>query len=626
MRKKLRGIGIFVSLMTVLTCHAQPDPNVQKNDSSYNTPAGKHLLRLAEPERQQLADPIEKIESERRLHHIKISENIQKEHLSSQLLAIQEKEDQRIAEKKLHIESLRNQIKGYPVIGAMGDTLFLVYSKMGASTPDERAKSITKKIKVLYDDDFLSIDSITVVHSESTYDIIYGEMIVASVSETDAMWYNISMPQLANHFKEQIKASVANARNEHSLTKLLVRIALMLMVFLTAWGIVWAIGKSHARMLLYIDRRKDKWLRNLMYKDYTFLTAEQELKAIFYLARIFKWFVYAILLYITLPIVFSIFPFSRGWANSLFHLVWSPFKNILLGVWDYLPNMFTILVLLVAMKYVIKFVRYIFQEIETEKLKISGFHADWAMPTYSIVRFLLYAFTFVLVFPHLPGSESNIFRGVSVFIGILISLGSSSAIANMVAGLVITYMRPFKIGDRIKIGDIQGDVLEKTLLVTRIKTTKNEIVTIPNSTVLSGNTVNYSSEARNKGLIIYTTVTMGYDVPWQKTHQALIDAALRTNLLLKDPKPFVLQTGLDDFYAAYQINAYTQEASMQATIYSELHQHIQDVCNERGIELMSPHYRATRDGNASTIPPDFLPKDYQAPAFNVTVRNKQQGS
>jgi small-conductance mechanosensitive channel len=214
----------------------------------------------------------------------------------------------------------------------------------------------------------------------------------------------------------------------------------------------------------------------------------------------------------------------------------------------------------------------------------------------------------------------TLFRGVSVFIGILFSLGSSTAIANMVAGLVITYMRPFKIGDRIKIGDVTGDVVEKTLLVTRIRTIKNEIITIPNASVLSGNTTNYTSEANEKGLIIHTTVTIGYDVPWKDMYQSLIEAALRTDMLLKEPNPFVLQTSLEDFYVTYQINAYTKEASKQALIYSNLHQNIQDVCNEKGIEILSPHYRAARDGNMTTIPPDYLSKDYKAPNFNVKIK------
>ena len=231
---------------------------------------------------------------------------------------------------------------------------------------------------------------------------------------------------------------------------------------------------------------------------------------------------------------------------------------------------------------------------------------------------------FVLIFPFLPGSDSNIFKGVSVFLGILFSLGSSSAIANMVAGLVITYMRPYKIGDRIKLGDISGDVVEKTLLVTRLRTVKNEEITIPNSSILSGNTINYSAYAKSEGLILHTNVTLGYDVPWKDINQALIDAALMTDFVLHDTKPFVLQVSLDDFYVTYQLNVFTKEANKQALIYSLLHQNIQDKCNQMGIEILSPHYRGQRDGNVSTIPANYLPEDYIAPSFNVKIENQSK--
>jgi small-conductance mechanosensitive channel len=404
----------------------------------------------------------------------------------------------------------------------------------------------------------------------------------------------------------------------------IIRISLILFVILTVGLLFWLINKGFKKLIIYIELNKDKWLKNLAYKDYTFLSAEQEYKAIVFIVKPIRWFIYAIILYITLPIIFSIFPFTRSWADTLFNLVWNPFKGIFMAIWSYLPNLFTIIIIYFVMKYVIRFVKYIFNEIESDKLKISGFHSDWAMPTYSIAKFLLYAFMFVLIFPYLPGSDSNVFKGVSVFLGILFSLGSSTAIANMVAGLVITYMRPFKIGDRIKIGDVFGDVQEKTLLVTRIKTPKNEIITIPNSAVLSGNTINYSSEILNNGLILHTTVTIGYDVPWKDMHNALIDAALRTDHILEDPKPFVLQTGLEDFYVSYQVNAFTKEVKKQARIYSDLHQNIQDVCNERGIEILSPHYRAARDGSMTTIPADYLPKDYTAPRFNLNVETKME--
>lgn len=605
-----------------IASYGQTDSLVQKNDSINNIALQDYNQKLIEVEQQRIADSIKKVELESQLSKLKTTDNLQKEELLQQLKSIEENEKRRIENKKAHIDSLRNSAKGYPVFGVMNDTLFLVYSKIGASTPKERAINISRKIEKLYEDDFLKTDSILVLKSENTYDIVYGEIIIMSISESDAIWYDKSMHELAQSFKETIKNSIVEAKNENSWLRIIVRIGLVLLVIGIAWGVIWLIDKGYSRFLLFINSKKDKWLKDLSYNDYTFLTAEQEIQVILFFVKIFRWFVYAILLYISLPIIFSIFPFSRDWAEALFQLIWSPFKGVLNAIWEYLPNLFSILVIYFVMKYVIRFVSYVFHEIEAEKLKISGFHADWAMPTYSIVKFLLYAFMFVLIFPYLPGSDSNIFKGVSVFIGVLFSLGSSSAITNMVAGLVITYMRPFKIGDRIKIGDVTGDVVEKTLLVTRLRTIKNEIITIPNSSVLNGNTTNYSVEAMEKGLIIHTTVTIGYDVPWKNMHKALIDSALRTDLILDEPKPFVLQTSLDDFYVSYQINAYTKEAGKQALIYSNLHQNIQDVCNEMGIEILSPHYRAARDGNMTTIPADYLPKDYKAPSFNVKLDDR----
>lgn len=617
----LKKSAVFIlGLLLSFSSGAQNDSiNAVVNDSIQASILQEFNSKLLEIEQQRVADSIKKADLQSRLELLSTSDNLEKQELLKQLNDIEEQKKQRLAEKKARIQMLRKTAIGYPVIGVLGDTLFTVNTKIGASTPKERAANISRKIASLYNDEFLKTDSILAIKSENTYDIVYGELIIMSVSENDALWYDKSMPELATELKDTITNSIIKAKKENSFSKLMLRIGLVLLVLLIARLFIWLISKGYNLLLKNIEAKKENWLKDLSYKDYTFLTKDQELQAVLFLAKVLRWFIYAILLYVSLPILFSIFPFSRDWADALFQLVWSPLKSLIIGVWKYLPNLFSILVIYFVMKYFIRFVRYIFSEIEADKLQISGFHADWAMPTFSIIKFLLYAFMFVLIFPLLPGSDSDIFKGVSVFIGILFSLGSSSAIANMVAGLVITYMRPFKTGDRIKIADVTGDVIEKTLLVTRIKTIKNEIITIPNASVLSGNTINYSIQANETGLIIHTTVTIGYDVPWKNMHEALITAALRTDLILKEPKPFVLQTSLEDFYVAYQINAYTKEASRQAIIYSNLHQNIQDCCNEAGIEILSPHYRAARDGNMITIPAEYLPKDYKISGFNVKI-------
>jgi len=621
---------LFLSI-TSRIFYAQADSTILTSDSIHisNDTINLNVLhniseRLKKVESQRQSDSLKKLELEYQIKQLKTTDNIEKETLLNQLRTIKQEEDQRRQRKLAHIDSLRQKAEGFPVVGVLNDTIIIIYAKFGPLTAQERASNINRKIEQLYDNDFLNPDSIIVKDSESSLDITYGKTIVMSISEMDAMWYGLDIRTLSNQIRSSMQASLINAKNENQISKLLVRVGLVLIVIFITGFMIWLIGKGYARLLNLIMLKKDNWLKNLSYKDYIFLTIEQEVKTIEVLIKLFRWFTYVLLLYITLPIVFSIFPFSRHWADALFQLIWSPFKGVIRAVWDYIPNFISILVIYFVMRYFIKFVRYIFHEIESEKLKISGFHADWAMPTYSIIKFLLYAFMFVMIFPYLPGSDSNIFKGVSVFIGILFSLGSSSAIANMVAGLVITYMRPFKIGDRIKIADVSGDVVEKSLLVTRIKTIKNEIITIPNSSVLTGNTTNYTSIANENGLVIHTTVTIGYDIPWRTMHKTLIEAALKTELILQEPKPFVLQTSLDDFYVSYQINAYTHEASKQALIYSNLHQNIQDICNEKGIEILSPHYRAGRDGNTTTIPPEYRPKNYQPEGFVVNIEDKKK--
>jgi small-conductance mechanosensitive channel len=262
---------------------------------------------------------------------------------------------------------------------------------------------------------------------------------------------------------------------------------------------------------------------------------------------------------------------------------------------DYLPNLFTIIVIVVVFRLTMKGIRFLKNEIENEKLRIPGFHADLANPTFQITRVLIYAFMFVVIFPYLPGSDSPIFKGVSVFLGVLFTFGSSGSLSNLVAGLVLTYMRSFKIGDRVRIGNDTGDVIEKGLLVTRIRTLKNEIISIPNSNALGTNLVNYSSDAPERGLILHASISIGYEAEWRQVYQLLLEAAKETEFIEQEPSPFVFQTDLDDFYVVYEINAYLKDASIQESVYSRLYENIQDKFNKAGVQIMSPHYEADKE-------------------------------
>ncbi|THJ19474.1 MAG: mechanosensitive ion channel family protein, partial [Nitrospira sp. CG24E] len=323
------------------------------------------------------------------------------------------------------------------------------------------------------------------------------------------------------------------------------------------------------------------------------------------------------LLYVWLTAALGIFPWTRGISARLVEAVLTTFTAIGQAFATYVPNVISIIIIVYVTRYILKLISMVFTGIERGTIKFSGFHADWAQPTYMIVRFLVMVFAVIAIFPYIPGSQSDAFRGVSVFLGILLSFGSAGAISNIIAGAVLTYMHPFRNGDRVKIADTIGDVMERTLLVTRVRTIKNVDITIPNSMVLGSHLINFSSVAKEQGLILHTAITIGYDAPWKTVHALLIAAAKATTHILKTPEPFVLQTGLNDFYVTYEINAYTDQANKMATIYAELHQNIQDKFNEAGVEIMSPHYTQVRDGNQTTIPEQYLPKNYQAPSFRI---------
>ncbi len=310
-------------------------------------------------------------------------------------------------------------------------------------------------------------------------------------------------------------------------------------------------------------------------------------------------------------------PWTRGAAHAIFRFAWDAIATVFLRIAEYLPNAFYILVIVVLTRIVLRVVRAGFRELEGGRVSIAGFHPEWSRPTFNIVRVLVVALAAVSIFPYLPGSGSPAFQSISIFIGVLVSLGSSSAVANAIAGVILTYMRPFAIGDRIRSGDAEGMVLEKNMLVVRLRTDKNEELTLPNATVLSAHVMNYSARARREGLIVHTTVTIGYAEPWRKVHALLLAAARGSPGLEEQPEPFVLQTALDDFYVRYQLNASCRVPERLPAIFAALHERIQDQFAAAGVEIMSPHYTALRDGHATAYPEAFRKPGVEPGRFRV---------
>jgi len=370
--------------------------------------------------------------------------------------------------------------------------------------------------------------------------------------------------------------------------------------FLIAAGIIvfqvffiWFLWFLFNKFNLKIESAGNEKIKPLYIHKFKILTAKQVVTAIEVLLRILKYIITALLLFVTVPIIFSLFSATRTIASTLFSYILNPLKDIGIGIINFIPNLFIIIILIIILHYTLKILRYFSIQITNGRLRIPGFYTDWAAPTYKILQVLLIAFTIAIIYPYLPGSDSRAFQGVSVFVGVIFSLGSSTAIGNLVAGIVITYMRPFKIGDRVMIKESTGFIVGKNLMVVRLKTHKNEYVTFPNLLILSSHIINYntSSDEDAEGLIIFTEITIGYSTPWQTVHDILINAALETHYVQKTPKPFVLQTKLDDYYARYQINCYTKDVSSVPLIYSKLYENIQTGFSKSGLDLTSAHFR-----------------------------------
>lgn len=522
--------------------------------------------------------------------------------------------------------SADNKIDGFPVI-LDGKTLFLIRQGVGSFSAEERANAITDRLEKIAGDDSIPIENLKIV-PESENDQIYltlDKEVILTVTDQDARSFRTPRDEVAKKAFQKIKVALEQYRKDRNPARLLKNLIYTGLSSL-ALVIVFAIiirgsGRIFPRIRNWIESR----IPSVRLQNFEVVSSYRIGILCLRIIQLIRLVILFIFGYIYVTFVLSLFPWTRTFSESILKYLFQALELIFKGIAQYLPNIFIVVLIITITYYILRGIKPFFTAIETGSLVIPGFYADWAEPTYNLFVILIIALSAVIAFPYLPGFDSPAFRGISVFLGILFSLGSTTAIANVVGGVILIYTRAFQIGDRIQIGDVVGDVIEKTLLVTRILTVTNKIITVPNSSLLNTNVINFSVASRelNKYLVLQTTITLGYDLPWRKVNETLIQAALATVSILKDPAPFVLQTSLDDFYVSYQLNTYTDQPSLMMKIYSELHQNIQDKCNEVGIEIMSPHYSAMRDGNQSTIPEAYLPKDYTAPGFRISTLNQK---
>ncbi|MBU6453689.1 MAG: mechanosensitive ion channel family protein [Cyanobacteria bacterium REEB67] len=493
-------------------------------------------------------------------------------------------------------------------------------SRDGFSAKD-RAQRTTTAINQLAKFDNFDPNLVKLRETSDGTEIVYGNTFIATMTLEDAKRANSSTQLLASEFAAKLRIALSREQQPMTLSTVACGIGISIgatILLLLCAGFLGRAGN-------YINARIDQWngtfISSVRIQQAELLSADSLCRILRIVNRVGQLVTLLAFLYLYLIVVLNSFPGTQWLALALRDTALVPLTTAVEAVIGYLPKGIAILVIVVVTYGVIAFADFFFNAVGAEQIRFTGFDPEWAEPTYQLVRVMIIAFALVASLPYAPFGESESFKQVGFLFGILVSLGSTSVIGNVMAGTVLTYTNAFKIGDRIKIGDCIGDVEEKSLFVTRLKTAKNEIVSIPNGAILNTNVTNFSVMGRSGLLIMHTQITIGYGEPWRKVHELLIAAALATENIVSEPEPFVLQSALSDFYVCYEINAYCNDAQKMNRVYSQLHANIQDKFNEAGVEIMSAHYKYLRDGNHSTIPADHLPKDYKAPPFVLKTQN-----
>jgi small-conductance mechanosensitive channel len=470
-----------------------------------------------------------------------------------------------------------------------GRTLFIVRGTTSRPAK-ERAAAIVQRIIDAAKDPSVSTASVVIATEPVGFSIRAGRHLLLYVTEADARIEAMTPAVLAEFHRRRIAETIERYRAERKPERVLASAGAAVLATAIAIGAVLLLGWLFRHLDALLDRRYKARIESLSEKLGDAMRVAPMLRAMQGSVRTAWVVAYLAIVLIWLEVVLGQFPWTRWLSDDLAQLILDPLATIALGIADYIPNLLFLAVLAIVTRFGIRMLRLYFDAVERGRVRLLHFEREWAVPSYKIARTVVLAVALVMAYPYLPGSGSDALKGLSVFAGLLLSLGASSSVANLIAGYLTTFGRVFRVGDLIKVGDVMGQVTQVRLLTTRVRTIRNEEVTIPNATIMSSSVTNYSALAREKGLILQIEVGIGYGVPWRQVHAMLLEAARRTPGLMTEPAPFVWQRQLGDFAVVYQLNVYKQVAEGLPAAYSALHQNILDVFNEYGVQIMTPAY------------------------------------
>jgi small-conductance mechanosensitive channel len=496
-------------------------------------------------------------------------------------------QDTSSAERPTFAESAAEQPSAPVVVD--GVMLFRVRG-ISAYPAERRAAEIAHRIAALASDRTIPAESLVVRESPLASDLVAAGRRMFSVLDADARLEGVRRQVLAGVYRGRIAEAIETFRRDregavvwrNAARTLVATLALALGLWL-GWRILRLIRTT-------LDRRYRSRVRDLQFHQVEIVRAEHLWRGLHRTLGTAAALLALLAGYLYLEYVLLLFPWTRALGKSLSEILLGPLATLGAGTLGFIPDLVFLVILALVTRYLLKVFRLFFRRVGDGTLTLPGFDADWAQPTDRIVRLLVIAFALVVAYPHIPGSGSEAFKGISLLLGIIFSLGSTSVIGNLMAGQSLAFRRAFKVGDWVRIGEHIGDVAQIRLLSTYLRSPKNEQIVIPNSLILNGEIVNFSSLAKGTGMILHTIVGIGYATPWRQVEAMLLEAAGRTAGLLQQPTPFVLQNALGTFAVDYEINAYCDNPHAMLELYTALHRNILDVFNEYGVQIMTPAY------------------------------------
>ncbi len=455
---------------------------------------------------------------------------------------------------------------------------------------ERRAADIAHRITEVAADRSLPVESLVIQDTPDGSMVLAGNRRLFGVLHADAELEGVTPQVLAQTYLPRVQEAIRKYRHEREPAVLGRNIARALGATLALILVLW-LGRWILRWLRRtIDRRWQTRLGDLHLQSVPIVRREQLWHGLHRIINLTAGGLAVLACYAGISYVLRLFPWTRGFGTNLRDWLLGPLLILGAGAVRFLPNLVFLVILIVLTRYLLRAIRLFFIRVGQGSIAIPGFDSDWALPTDRIVRLLTIAFALVVAYPYIPGSGSEAFKGITLLLGLIFSLGSPSVISNLVAGQTLAFRRAFRVGDRVKVGEHLGDVAQVRLLTTYLRSPKNEQVVIPNSLILNSEVVNYSTLAPDPGLILHTSVRIGYGTPWRQVETMLLEAAARTGGLLRQPKPFVFQKSLGEFAVQYEINAYTDNPKAMMPLYSALHSNILDLFNEYGVQIMVPAY------------------------------------